>query len=262
MANNTIATRWLLSKKDLFNVSFVELKDTLNLLPNLIDIEIRIKTDEGKTYSGRGTDAIGDIALEKASSEAIERWCCHDLKISTVGCAIHSIKEEAEINSRNEFIERYYFEKFMAGYLSSTYLHSSSINSETQMGFYQIAKIPLGIIILCLVFDNSQPIALGLSCKKDFQSAIKKSSIEALRNFGFYKINKDEFYRYVKADKNLWSCEPDFLNKLYSRIITSTASNNTLEIPKNYTKTIKASSILNVSDCPLYFSRTTLEGES
>lgn len=260
MAHKTVATRWLLSKKDLLNVSFVEHKDTHNLLLNLTDIEVKISVG-GLIFSGRGTDSIGDIALEKASSEAVERWCCHKLEISTVGCAIRSTKEDAEKNSVSEFIERFYFDHFLESPLHTPNLKTEPIGSASQIKYYELIKTEYGSVILSLVVDSRKPICLGLAFEKERQDGFKKSAIEALRNYAVYKENKSSFQKVVDEDHNLWCCNPDILEKIFEKLSSPPATSKAfVEIPKFKSSAQNVASILGIQDCPLFFSRTIAVG--
>lgn len=262
MAHKTVATRWLLSKKDLLKVSFVEHKDTHNLLPNLNDIEVKIAVG-GFIFSGRGTDSIGDIALEKASSEAIERWCCHKLEISTVGCSIRSTKEDAENSSLSEFVERFYFDQFLSGLIIPTSLKIAPLSSGTQINYHQLVKTEYGSVILSLVVDSEKPVCLGLALEKELKDGFNKSATEALRNYAVYKENKSAFIEAVAADQNLWCCDPEILSKISEKISTpQTASDSFIEIPKLKSSTQSVSSILGIEDCPLFFSRTNAVGNT
>ena len=262
MAHQTVATRWLLSKKDLLKVSFAEHKDAQNLLPNLTDIEVKILVD-GLTFSGRGTDSVGDIALEKASSEAIERWCCHKLGISTVGCAIRSKKEDAEQNSECEFIERFYFDQFLSHSVQILESKSESISQEAQIYYYELAATEYGIVILCLIIDSANPVCLGLALEKELKNGFKKAAVEALRNYAVYKENKTHFLNLVEEDHNLWCCSPNLLSKIFERLSSqSITSSSFIKTPKFKTLTQNVSSILGIEDCPLFFSRNIAVGNT
>lgn len=263
MAHQTVATRWLLSKKDLLKVSFVEHKDAQNLLPNLTDIEVKIFVDEF-TFSGRGTDSVGDIALEKASSEAIERWCCHKLGISTVGCAIHSTKEAAEQNSVCEFIERFYFDQFLSHSVRTLESKIESISQEAKINYYELAATEYGTIILCLIIDSKKPVCLGLALEKEHKNGFKKAAVEALRNYAVYKENKTHFLKLVEEDLNLWCCSPNLLSKIFDRLSSQPAatSNSLINTPQFNSLSQNVSSILEIEDCPLFFSRTIAVGNA
>lgn len=260
MAHKTVATRWLLSKKDFLKVSFAEHKDAQSLLPSLTDIEVKILVDE-LTFSGRGTDSVGDIALEKASSEAIERWCCYKLGISTVGCAIRSTKEDAEQNSACEFIERFYFDQFLLQSVQAPGSKIESISQEAQINYYEISKTEYGTVILCLVIDSEKPVCLGLALEKELKNGFKKAAVEALRNYAVYKENKTHFLNLVGEDHNLWCCSPNLLSEIFERLSSQPiTSSSSIKTPKFKTSTKNVSSILEIEDCPLFFSRTIATG--
>ncbi len=259
MAYKTVATRWLLSKKDLLAASFVEHKDNLNILSNMTDIEVKI-TASDVVFSGRGTDSIGDITLEKASSDAIERWCCHLLGISTVGCAIHSVREQAATNARNEFLERHFFDQYVSQSASPHILKSEQLEADAVVNYYEIAKCDVGLVVLAMIFDFSEPICLGLSLESDIDLGYKKAAVEALRNYSVYKTDKDYFHKKVATDRNLWCCDPELLRKIANTSSPPIGPGKLIEFPKISSHTQSVSDIVNIQDCPLYFSRTVTVG--
>jgi hypothetical protein len=260
MAYKTVATRWLISKKELLAVSFVEHKDSQGLLTNMTDIEVKVSVGD-LVFSGRGTDPVGDIALEKASSEAIERWCCHLLGISTVGCAIHSIQEHCMANARNEFLERYFFNQVFSKSISPCSLKSEPLGTDTVIKFFEITKCDAGSVLLALIFDSCDPICLGLSLESDIDLGFKKASIEALRNYSVYKTDKVYFQKTVASDHNLWCCDPQLLSKITKTLSSVNTPVQSVKIPEVNSWVHPVSEIIKIIDCPLYFSRTVAVGD-
>lgn len=269
MAYKTIATRWLLSQKNAFNISFVEHKWNINLFSSITDIEIKIQLDHKTVINGRGTDQIGDLALEKASSEAIERWCCHKLKISSVGCAVHSNEICANSNSKKEFIERYFFNQFLDYKIKPQKIKNYKTKElsehliirypSAQICFWEISKSLSGTILLCLIYDNNKTISLGLACEDNHDLGIQKSTIEAIRNFVAYKTDPHAFIFIIKNNPDFWCCNPTLLNRLASQLELAPADavpEIVLQDPEVVTKSYKVSELLNLQDCPLYFSET------
>lgn len=271
MAYQTIATKWLLSKCNTLDVSFGEHKWNVEAIGPITDIEVRIKL--GNTLiEGRGTDADGNIALEKASSEAIERWCCRQLKVSSVGCAIHSNPELAETHSKNEFIERFIFEQLKEKTLAPEPMISAKIQymqeklaqqyANTKLTFWELAKTQGRSVILSLISDEIKPIALGLSLESE-NNGLEKALIEALRNFVSYKTNVDAFFAVTKDNPDFWCCNPDYLEQINS-LLKKASSHSKPEVLTPVTQTLnhKVSDILSFSDCHLFFSRTKKMGEA
>ncbi len=260
MAYKTIATRWLLAQKSSLDVSFIEHKDIRAFMPNVTDIEVKISIS-GVIHSGRGTHPIGDLALEKASSEAIERWCCHKLRVSTVGCAIHSIKERAELNARSEFLERFLFDQFFSKTISTLSSKIDPLGPSASINFYELTKTTIGSVVLALVFDSDKPICLGLALEENIEQGFRKASIEALRNYSVYKSDRNYFLQTAANDHNLWCCDSLFLKNIAEHLKATTASNQSLEIPAMKNSIQPVSEILRIGDCPLYFSRTIAAGD-
>lgn len=261
MANQTVATRWLLSMRDRIKVSFVEHKWAG---PYFTDIEIKIHIG-GMEFSGRGTDKNGDLALEKASAEAIERWCCQELKLSTVGCAIHSVELLAEKNSKYEFIERFIFNKFIEnGNLANEFFPAIPMRYPWgTFRFWNLGDTYAGSVAISISFDNQIPISIGIALSESEEPAAAKAFIEALRNFEAYEHDKSTFTAMIGNDPDLWCCDPQFLKRVLSQIAMNKAVSPTNWIlPDTITISKKVSEILGQDDCPLYFSRTTqgLEG--
>src|SRR6185437_2300039 len=77
----------------------------------LHDFEARIEVS-GVAVVGRGIDFDPELAVEKASSEAIERLICNRLNISSEGFAIGG-RRGADEHAKNEALERYYFNEHL-----------------------------------------------------------------------------------------------------------------------------------------------------
>lgn len=270
----TIATRWLLSQKNKLDIAFVEHKWDQNILNAPNDIQITINFKDKLRVLGRGTSTEGDLALEKASSEVIERWCCQYLNISTVGCAVHSNLVEASLNSKKEVLERFYFDQFVVSKKSHgqiTTQHTAELSEKmknyfktSDIEFHLIQKSKEGIAILCIAFDKKIPITLGLSFEKDLNLGIYKSFFEAVRNFIAYTSNSINYFEKVKNDSNLWCCNPDFIQKLIPFLSKEKLAINQItnlqksETPEVISSAKKVSELLPDSNCPLYFSSSRI----
>lgn len=268
MAYQTVATRWLLGKKDQIDVSFVEHKWNIGPSFPYTDIEVLIRLDDKHTVTGRGTDLVGDIALEKASSEAIERWCCHILNISTVGCAVHSHRESAELNSKNEFAERFAFNKLKSKDIKPKALQSKKTQElfgnlakfypGSEVLFFELVTFTPDKTVLCLILDENTPISLGLALEAREDSAVQKSFTEALRNYVSYKTDASLFFNSIQKSMDFWCCNPEFLNQLLG-LIKMDVEISSVAMLKPITKTLtrSISEIVQIADCPLFFSMTT-----
>jgi len=236
---------------DTIPVSFVEHKWGQ---PHFNDIEVKISID-GNIFLGRGTDKDGDLALEKASSEAIERWCCHRLHASTVGCAVHSNELEASKNAQGEFIERLVFDQFIERGGNVTELFNM-VNGQAYQKirlWYINNSLSEKVVIAIAVHDNV-PVAIGIGHAVQAQFAAEKAYVEALRNLAAFKHDPELFKKITSDNSDFWCCDPNFISDVLLKLEKS-GSLLTIEVPSSETKTFRASQILGISSCPLYFSQ-------
>lgn len=98
---------WILANRKNLNFKAQKLTWVQDYGFNLFDYAVSIKIDD-REFEGRGTDSLEDLAIEKAVTEAIERYFVFiDKNLSTTnGVAAHPIKEEAIKNAKYELIER------------------------------------------------------------------------------------------------------------------------------------------------------------
>lgn len=248
----TVAARWLLSQKEKLGVKFTEHSWGR---PSLTDIEVSFLFN-GINVQGRGTHAVGDIALEKACAEAIERLCCLKLGISTVGCAIHSNEELAILNSRNEFVERSAFDSFLNQKSSTLELDNViKLQFGEKIKFWEIQNHSRCSTVFAITFDaNENPISLGLGSADSLKEACEKAYLEAIRNFVSFKQNPTAFKNSVEKDHNLWCCDEKFLLNVLNKInLTYEIKNESLSFK---TKVNPVSSIIGDDSCNLFFART------
>lgn len=196
-----------LIKKTIFELnkkSFIEINQlswTELLDDEIVDIEVNIKHGQ-QLFEGRGTDLNGERALLKAYSECLERICCYVNDIeSTNGCAVHSSLEVANINAKNELIER---DAFLLYFVSESMPKEIPIlNKFDELVHIKNAKIKNFIlkennslyVVLSVIFSKNFVIA-GLGNASNLPAAQLKADIESIRQF-------IHLVYYDKLDKNL-----------------------------------------------------------
>jgi hypothetical protein len=111
MANTNPITKWLISRKELFNLSFTQYGWPERYLPALYDFTAQISVN-GISSQGRGTDFIAEVAIEKASAEAIERYLCKVLKMDSIGFSVSGFVSATE-HAKFEALERYYLNRHL-----------------------------------------------------------------------------------------------------------------------------------------------------
>lgn len=259
MANQTVAATWLLGKTDTLNVSFIEYDWGQ---PYFNDISVLIEVD-GIVHKGRGTSKDGEVALEKACAEAIERYCCFLMALPTVGCAVHSVNEIGKLKSKEELIERDVFKKFLMGELSSEEFESDihldffdDICSSSKFRFWKIVHNKK-TVVFCITFSGQKPVSLGIAFGCNIASQ-EKAFLEALRNYVAFKKDDVTFKAMVRSNKNLWCCDSTVLDRLLERNSSpGLPSHISLSSGNIETTILKVSKIIDMADCPLYFCRSS-----
>lgn len=88
MANYQGLEKWLLKSQEELNVRVTEFNWPYRYNIGLFDFDVSFEVN-GHRHEGRGTDLDKSVALRKAISEAVERFICYVMGISTVGVAVH-----------------------------------------------------------------------------------------------------------------------------------------------------------------------------
>jgi hypothetical protein len=193
MANNDRLNQWVLNTAKDLNLRVTKLDWIDRYYKGYSDIAVKIEIDS-KIFEGRGSDIDSTTALMKGVTEAIERFVCRANKISSIGVAGHYDMDAAKENSLLEFIERSvmaaHFNKKNAMLLNST----DNVSIKTK----DFGKVDLkmhqfrmntpenyfGIFTLAEGTDTGFEIGgiMGASVARSLEEAIRKSSIECLRN--------------------------------------------------------------------------------
>jgi Integrase core domain len=121
-------SRWLSQNKEKFDVDFFKILDTKEWLPGVSDCCVYLRF-RGIEVFGNAFSFETDLALEKASAEAIERLCMHFTKIKiSNGLAAHTDFQSASEQATRELFER---DSYMCHILTRTPFLADSIGTST-----------------------------------------------------------------------------------------------------------------------------------
>lgn len=204
MVDKNVITNWLITHKDLFKLSYKQYDWTDRYSLGLHDFSCHLDLENIKS-EGRGTSTDSELAIEKASAEAIERYICLKLNIPSVGVAV-SGEKSALVHAQNEVLERYYLNnhielKWALKKISLTnHLTNplsvllNKINSNFGMinvDFYQM-HTPLDKFgVICSIQNlNSNFYSFGFSFNSELSIGLERSFLEAIPN-NFAAINDE-----------------------------------------------------------------------
>lgn len=237
MAYKNAITRWLLNNKHLMALSFTQYDWPSNYLQGVYDFSAQIDFN-GIQSEGRGIGFNPELALEKASAEAIERYICQKLKISSVGVAVSGANSSLD-HASLEALERYYLNKHLkqeiplhqidevlyldfkiATILKDFKLQNNlkKLNKKTEVFFFRM-QTPNDLFgIVCVIRSIGELemrwekiYSYGFSVSKHFNHSLEKAFLEALPNFIALLEN-----RYRNHLKKPWHLSLDFSEKINS----------------------------------------------
>lgn len=192
MADQQRLTNWILAQQDRLDLQVTELTWINSYLPGWSDLEVTITVD-GQNYSGRGADESEDVALGKATCEAIERYLCTIHGISSIGVAGHVDDSRAMEGARVELIERslmrFHFENEVPmSLVSSEDIRIDLVPNPVKARIHAFKSIAFRDLsaVVCLAEGLSTGSefggVLGLGCDGDAERATLKARIECFRN--------------------------------------------------------------------------------
>ncbi len=236
MRSTAQLTKWLLENRSKVNPRFTEFSWPERYFRGLHDFEARIivrdvkcnGTGESRTIEayGRGIDFDQELAVEKASSEAIERLICMSVKIGSKGVAVAG-RNGADEHAKNEALERYYFtmqetrgfpfEKIESAIAKQFAEKFAAQNQYNELRFYRMAIDGSINGIVCAIGKNpDDPKFLGIALDRDQDYAITRSMCEALANFAKHSDDPVAYKAKVCVNDDLWICRDLFLNNIGS----------------------------------------------
>ncbi len=173
---------------------------------------------------GRGIDFDEELALEKASSEAIERFICLKLNMMSEGFSV-SGRISSDEHAKNEALERYYFfvheirrqpfEQIISPEASRLIEQFDTQNPRYSVRFYRMAiKDSINGVVCAIGEGAANPMFLGIALSTDLERALTRSMCEALANYARFSDAPKEYFAEVELDENAWICKAKFLKEV------------------------------------------------
>lgn len=215
MAHKNPIAIWLYTNREKYDVQFTMMNWTKRYDVPLYDFEVSCNYKSFKIL-GRGVDENKEIALEKASSELIEKMICIENEFDSVGLAA-SVAVDATLHAQNEALERYYlkchldqkigFELMKIEVATAFQNLFNRISCDVQ--FYKMHTAPSENGVICFLNhrENFDLFSFGFSYGQDSRACAHKSLIEALPNI-IWKIENPT------AETDIWQISPEFKNKI------------------------------------------------
>ena len=184
---------WIFNSAHAGKISINQLGWPARLKIVVYDYMVQVRVGD-EDFIGHGSDAEPDLAIVKATAEAFERYCVTISKLTNSnGCAVHTDKKLADENALLELVERDCFlVQFIGGQSFKEVQQShyqAKLDERSKIINYCLATGRQTIVLTRIIIDNTANI-LGLGIGKNSQEALKKSEIEALRQW-VYLSDKD-----------------------------------------------------------------------
>lgn len=220
----------------------------------------------GKIKSeGRGISSDPDLAIEKASAEAIERYICLKLNIPSIGVAV-SGEKSALIHAENEAMERFYlknhidlqvpFKKInltdpLIISISNLINKFTSTNKDVGVNFYQMNTSYNKFGLICSIQNlKSNSYTFGFSFGSEYQKVFEKCFLEAIPNFA--AINDE--VRESSQTERPWHLSDNFKRQLLPLFAASMEIPNKVyefDPPQVEVKSINMDQFPEVHNCPI-----------
>ncbi|MBT4762891.1 MAG: hypothetical protein HOO06_14450 [Bdellovibrionaceae bacterium] len=249
MENQKKLNRWLLDHHKELGLKATQVTWVKEWLPGFYDFQVSLSINN-KTHIGRGLAENMDLAFTKAGAEAIERAICVENSIGSCGVAVHTYLEKAQLNAKNELIER---DRFFCHYLTKTpfqkiNIELAKINLEyilaklnsygVDLQFFKMTSLNKTKSVVCISKGISSGLVLGLGASENIDIAAKKAFTECLTNTVaainqlIEPLSLDDFY-----SKQI--VEPDDHRRLYSSTSKLIEQNSWIYKDKNNRDNIK-----------------------
>ncbi len=264
-------TKWLLENRAKMNPRFTEFSWPERYFRGLHDFEARIAVPdaefEGQIIEarGRGIDFDQELALEKASSEAIERLICMFVGVSTEGITVSGCNGANE-HAKNEALERYYFylhefrhqalQRIKSPEANHLIEQFQDQNQNFELRFYRMATDQSASGIVCAICDeDAGPKFLGIALNADLKTAMTRAMCEALANYARFSDAPKEYKSEVGLDPNAWICAPKFLDEVRhlftSADVAANSAENLIPEPELKRESVDISKIEVLRGCPI-----------
>ncbi len=262
MANSTSITRWIIDNRSIIHPNYTEFDWPNRYYHGLYDFSAEIKIG-GAEGSGRGIDCNRELALEKASAEAIERLICQSLDISTKGVAV-SGSLNAMAHADNEALERFFFEEHISNQRPFNPLADDTIAAERkirssirvndtdlQMSFAEMATPKSYYGVVCFIRVSQTPIALGLSLCRTPEDAVNKAFTEAFANYARFKDSPESFARSREQMTHVWNINTTYLSQVESLLSAVENDRTPFSTPLLRHETLDYGFIKELATCPI-----------
>lgn len=273
MANTTPITKWLINRKELFKLSFKQYGWTEKYLPMLHDFTAEISFN-GISSQGRGTDLNAELAIEKASAEAIERYVCKILKMDSTGLSVSGEVSSTE-HAKFEALERYYLNYHLSRKIPFLRIDEREIDitlknmlqwfedkfPSTFISFHQMHTSIHGYGVVAFIEDTSlNCFSFGFAYDKSISLSLKRSFLESIPNFAAQREKKDAILQVNSLplnsqEKTPWHLSQEFLSQI-SPLLFSESPSSKLE-PYNLNPIdfeilkIELAILPEFADCPI-----------
>lgn len=277
MANQRKLTDWILKNQDELDLQVTELTWIKDFYPGWCDLEVTLSINDIRV-TGRGADLNDEIALGKATCEAIERYVCQSYGISSAGVAGHFDKAIAAQNAEQEFVERALLSFHISSGIPLKTVSSDEIiicdenGAKTKATFNLFQMTPYRDLtaFLCLVEGVSTGAGfggiLGLGCNRHPGKAEQKARLECLRNVTaqqdqrFKPLSRNEF-RQIQSptpeDRQRLLFDSSYCTQLLSDLKNGRRSQiNKIENPIfQWSLQPLSVTVDGLRECPLFFFR-------
>ncbi len=269
MVDQNRITNWLLDHKSQTQPVYTQYDWPKSYLSGVFDFGVSINMS-GIESEGRGLATNPALAIEKASAEAIERWICKALNISSVGVAV-SGEKSARIHADFEAFERYYLNEHIRLNVPLHLITTDNINEsqdllnllrqleiqneDTKVSFYRMNTLTDQFGVVCSIVNDNDTV-YGFALTSNLVSALQKSFFEALPNYAAIKIPS-----LLKVDEIPWHLQDSFLNKLNPLLKTdfNTTKHQIFNQPKLAIEKIDIFQLPELVGCPIDPMRVHLQ---
>lgn len=189
-------SQWVLGNAKKLNLKIENLTWIEDFFPNFFDVAVSIEIND-KIFEGRGNGDSRDLSLKKAMVESIERAICLDYAKTTNGIAAHTDNRMAELNARNELLER---DLFLNHFYTNTpfirletnlnsipeSVHNFLKKNQDKIGIWKMLSTNLGQGYVCSISSaqGKWGCILGLAFGQQSEvELITKSLFEAFRQY-------------------------------------------------------------------------------
>lgn len=269
MAHHTPLAAWLYSNKQILDPKFREFDWTEKYLPGIHDFMATIRWN-GMEGEGRGLADSRELALEKASAEAIERLICRILNLDSVGMAV-SGNQDPKTHARNELYERFFLDSHLnmsipMQALKGQFGDRSQIvdafkrrNSEVGLQFFKFSTPADFNGVVCMI-DNQRK-SLGFALGTNFEDVIFRSFLEALPNFAWFQDRRDVLEAALPTSKLPWHLSDKFLTEIVPLLGGGDDRTTAIPLPRVTEASVDISAIPIFKDSPIRVARFIVSSE-